>query len=168
MCWCVGMYACTCGCLKVCAHADMLACQRVTRSSQEMVQKVHSRMAFSELLFHQRQKARSVLALQRECNELQTFVWLVRGMCREKKSPWARASLRVTSRTPMAAALASDAKGSCAMMVMPRPRARLATSLPTCTSIQMRLSSLLCRSHQLTHQWYDSRPQCHFILTDPN
>ena len=79
---------------------------------------------------------------------LQTFVWLVRGMCREKKSPWPRASLRVTRRTPMAAALASDAKGSCAMMVMPRPLARLATSLPTCASTQVRLSSLLSSDAQ--------------------
>ena len=151
------------------AH-DMLACQRVTRSSQEMVKKVHSPIYhIVGLPSHPCQKAQSFLSFQKACSVLHTLVWLVRGMCREKKSPWARASFRVTSRTPMAAALASDAKGSCAMIVMPRPLARLATSLPTCNSIQVRLSSLLCRnSHQLTHQWYDARPQCEFFLTDPN
>ncbi len=77
---------------------------------------------------------------------LHTFVWPVRGICKEKKSPWARASFRVTSRTPMAAALASDAKGSCAIIVMPSPLARLATSLPTCTRMQQKLSRLLFRN----------------------
>ncbi len=146
------MYACTCGCQKVCAHDDILPCQRVT--SQEMVKKVHSLMyLILGLLFDHCYQAQSFHSFQRGCNMLHTFVWLVRGMCREKKSPWPRASLRVTSRTPMAAALASDAKGSCAMMVMPRPLARLATSLPTCANRQVRLSGLHCRN---SHQWHDA------------
>mmetsp|Transcript_560 Transcript_560/g.1496 ORF Transcript_560/g.1496 Transcript_560/m.1496 type:complete len:362 (-) Transcript_560:44-1129(-) len=55
----------------------------------------------------------------------------VSGMCREKKSPAARASSKDTSLTPRALARSSDAYGSWAITVIPNPLARRATSPPT-------------------------------------
>ena len=42
----------------------------------------------------------------------QTLVRGVRGVWREKKSPWPRASSRLTRRNPMAAAVALETRGS--------------------------------------------------------
>lgn len=59
------------------------------------------------------------------------FVSGVIGMCSEKKSAVASASSSDTSLTPSAAAFASDAYGSYATTLNPRPRPRRPTSDPT-------------------------------------